>query len=132
VEMSLAPGFPSAQESDGTFPPTVIACQWTMHLVAITQGHVDHGPSKGLVLLTFVRLAIHEAIKSPHRIIHEPCAFPLERKIRIRREMNSPRAQLPEFLNRLHPKELLLFRPDQVGPKLARIAPDRLIHLIHG
>ena len=44
--------------------------------------------------------------------------------------MNNLCAQLPEFFDRLCPKKLLLFPPDQVRLKLARLANHRIIDLV--
>jgi hypothetical protein len=80
-------------------------------LVTISERHINGWPSEGLIIRLLIRLAVNKHIEMPHCLIHDPCAFPVEREIRIWRKVDEPRAEIAERLDGIDAQELLLVRP---------------------
>src|SRR5579864_7622391 len=84
-----------------------------MHLFTITERHVDDGLPKGFVLRTLVRLTVDESVERSHSIVREPRALPIERKVRVRVEMNGPGAERAQVRDCFRTQVLLLVSPHQ-------------------
>src|SRR5262245_38505547 len=90
VQQSLPAWLPSAQKPDRAIPSRVVQRTRAMHLVAISERHIDQRLADGFIGASFIGLAIQQHVELPHRRVHQPVAFPFKREIRVRSEMNQP------------------------------------------
>src|SRR5208282_5899910 len=108
MKQALTSRFPPAQKSNGAAPPRVLGRQRTVDFIAISERHINNWSAEHLVLFPLIRLAINKRIERTHGCIHKPCAFPVEREIWVRCEVNASSIQLAQFLDRFGAEKLLL------------------------
>src|ERR1700689_5038432 len=70
VKQAFTSWFPPAQKSNVAVPPRILGLQWTMHLIAITERHIDNRFAEHLVLFLLIRLAVNKHVEGAHGCIH--------------------------------------------------------------